>query len=143
MLHEASVSPYAGGNDPPRSPRRQHLQDVVELAKPEGTPGHGYRSRPLPARRGQDDRARPRHRGRHQGEPLPGRGRAHHPRPGQRDHLRCPRADSEGHRADEGIGARKREYERLNGGMQKALEDFRDLAERRLGNIERRRFWQR
>jgi hypothetical protein len=43
----------------------------------------------------------------------------------------------------EGIGARKREYERLNNELQKAMEDFRDLADKHLGNIRRRRFWQR
>jgi hypothetical protein len=40
----------------------------------------------------------------------------------------------------EGIGAREREYERLNRELQKALEDFRDLADKRLGNVKRRRF---
>ena len=39
----------------------------------------------------------------------------------------------------EGIGARKREYERLNDEMQKALKDFRDLADKRLGNAGRHR----
>lgn len=43
----------------------------------------------------------------------------------------------------EGIGARKREYERLNREMQKALEGFRDLADKCLGNARHRRFWQR
>jgi hypothetical protein len=43
----------------------------------------------------------------------------------------------------EGIGTREREYERLNTEVQKALEDFRDLADKRLGNVERRWFWHR
>jgi len=43
----------------------------------------------------------------------------------------------------EGAGARQREYERLNSEMEKALEDFRDLADKRLGNAGRHRFWQR
>jgi hypothetical protein len=43
----------------------------------------------------------------------------------------------------EGIGAREREYQRLNDELEKALEDFRDLADKRLGNVKRRRFWQR
>lgn len=43
----------------------------------------------------------------------------------------------------EGIGARKREYERLNDELQKALEDFRDVADKRLGNVARRRFGRR
>lgn len=43
----------------------------------------------------------------------------------------------------DGTGTRKREYERLNGELEKALEDFRDRADRHLGNVKRRRFWQR
>jgi hypothetical protein len=43
----------------------------------------------------------------------------------------------------EGIAAREREYDRINGELQEALEDFRDLADKQLGNIGRRRFWQR
>jgi len=43
----------------------------------------------------------------------------------------------------DGIAARKREYERLNNELQTAMQDFRDLADKRLGNVNRRRFWQR
>jgi hypothetical protein len=35
----------------------------------------------------------------------------------------------------EGTGARKREFERLRNELQKAMESFRDLADKRLGNV--------
>jgi hypothetical protein len=38
----------------------------------------------------------------------------------------------------DGIGARKREYERLSDELQKTLADFRDRADKHLGNIKRR-----
>ncbi len=37
----------------------------------------------------------------------------------------------------EGIGARKREFERLRNELQEAMEDFRDLADKRLGNVRK------
>lgn len=39
----------------------------------------------------------------------------------------------------EGAGARKREFERLTNEMQKAMEDFRKIADQRFGNVTRRR----
>lgn len=41
----------------------------------------------------------------------------------------------------EGIGARKREYARLNEELQEALQAFRDLADRHLGALSNRRLW--
>ena len=40
----------------------------------------------------------------------------------------------------EGIGAREHDYESLNNELQRAMQDFRDLADKRLGNVKRRRF---
>jgi hypothetical protein len=42
----------------------------------------------------------------------------------------------------DGIGAHEREYERLNNELQTALTDFRDLADKRLGNVKHRCSWQ-
>jgi hypothetical protein len=39
----------------------------------------------------------------------------------------------------EGIGTRKREFEHLRSDLQKAMEDFRGLADKRLGNIKSQR----
>jgi hypothetical protein len=43
----------------------------------------------------------------------------------------------------DGIGARKREYERLSDGLQRALVEFRGRADKHFGNVKRRRFWKR
>jgi hypothetical protein len=43
----------------------------------------------------------------------------------------------------EATGARKRKFERLEAKLQKGLEDLRELADKRLGNVRRPRFWHR